>query len=172
MKKAENTRVEMTLDDSFLTSKRAVEILKVVHESEEPAFASGIARNHDLDRSTASRLLSKLEARRLVERAERDKAIRYTVDYDGLATQAINITEVSLPVQQKQELQAALSSKYRTDLDRLETQKERFPTLRDFLILPIAIEPKSVELPFGADTTYEEMTVSFRKALEMFELIT
>jgi len=157
MKKPENSEVEMTLDDSFLASQKAVEVLQLVHR-EDQTYASELARKHGIDRSTASRILSKLEARRLVERAERDKAIRYTVAYNELAVQTLNITGIK---QQRQGLKTVLSSRYRTGLERLETG-EGVPTLRDFLLLPIALEPES---------TPTEIHEKFCEALRIAEVI-
>jgi DNA-binding transcriptional ArsR family regulator len=138
MKKPEKSEVEMTLDDSFLDSERAVEVLKRVHQSEDPTYATELARNHDLDRSTASRILSKLEARRLVERAERDKAIRYQVNYEGMAGQTLNIVGLH------HGLEFDLKSQLRENLDDLNVQ-ENIPMLRDFLIVPLAMNLRSVD---------------------------
>jgi DNA-binding transcriptional ArsR family regulator len=180
MKRDKKDDIEMTFEDSFLNSRRAVEVLKILEESEEGNHATQMAREYKLDRSTVSRILKKLEARNMVKIAKRDQAKYFEPNYQGISRQAINLIEVRprLPAGPEvfHEGIGIMADYYRQKFSSLEVEKERFPTLRDIMIVAPALELHEfvkglVSSPNltddDLDILCEVLIIEFRNSLEI-----
>ena len=173
MKKDQKDNIEMTFEDSFLNSRRAVEVLKILEESEEGNHASQIARDYELDRSTVSRILKKLEARNMVKLAKREQAKYFEPNYQKISEQALNLVGVHQGTFSTSDhyfgAEDLMKKYYQKKLKSLETDKERFPNLRDILIVAPAIElPKYLDNEgMVSEELDEALIVSFRDSLEI-----
>ena len=174
MKKDQTENKEITFEDSFLTSRRAVEILTILSESEEGNNASQIAREHELDRSTVSRILKKLEVRNLIEVSKRSQAKYFKPDYRKIAEQAFNLVEIEESrFDDRDNYYAAIDIMAEYYEEKFETlqireDRKRYATLRDILLVAPAIElPKYLERKGVLDDIDAALVLGFREELNI-----
>lgn len=160
MKKDDKNNKDITLEDSFLTSRRAVQLLTVLEDNQLPNNATEIAKNQDLDRSTVSRILDKLSNRNLIYVSNREQAKYFQVDYQIMVGQSYNLIQnidartgnTETQVESSNILADYFQSKLQKISER-EHEDLRYPTLRDLLLTAPATELE--EYLKNVDTTEE-----------------
>lgn len=174
MKKDQTEDKKLTFEDSFLTSRRAVEILTILSESEEGNNASQIARDYDLDRSTVSRILKKLEVRNLIQVSKRSQAKYFEPDYQSIAEQAFNLAEIDESrFNDRENFYDAIDimAEYyeeKFEFLRVREDRKRYATLRDILLVAPAIElPEFLERKGVPDDIDAALIIGFREELNI-----
>jgi DNA-binding MarR family transcriptional regulator len=174
MKKDQKENKEITFEDSFLTSRRAVEVLTILSESEEGNNASQIAREHDLDRSTVSRILKKLEVRNLIKISKRSQAKYFKPDYEKITEQALNLAGIDESrFNERDNYYAAIdimADYYREKFEALQLREDRkrYSTLRDVLLVAPAIElPNYLEIKGVSGDIDSALIIGFREEMNI-----
>jgi DNA-binding transcriptional ArsR family regulator len=174
MKKDQKENKQITFEDSFLTSRRAVEVLTILSQSEDGNNASQIAREHDLDRSTVSRILKKLEVRNLIKISKRSQAKYFKPDYEKIADQAFNLVNIDESSFEDRDNYYAsieiMAEYYEEKFEALSNREDRrrYSTLRDILLIAPAIElPNYLERKGVSNDIDAGLVIGFREELNI-----
>jgi predicted transcriptional regulator len=174
MKKDQKENKEITFEDSFLTSRRAVEVLTILSQSEDGNNASQIAREYELDRSTVSRILKKLEVRNLIKISKRSQAKYFKPDYEKIAEQAFNLVNIDESSFEDRDNYYAsieiMAEYYEEKFEALSNREDRrrYSTLRDILLIAPAIElPNYLERKGASDDVDAGLVIGFREELNI-----
>lgn len=143
-------------------------------EGEEGKHASQIAREYELDRSTVSRILKKLEIRNLIQESKRSQAKYFKPNYQKIAEQAFNLVEVEESrFEERDNYYAALevmAEYYEEKFKQLQIREDtkRHATLRDVLLVAPAIElPDYLEREGVSGDIDGALVLGFREELNI-----